>query len=100
MNLLNEISAIVTLSLPHADKAKKLADLIRGLRGYRWVGIYDVGPERVSIIAYSGPSAPAYPEFPIAKGLTGSAIREKRSVVVGDIRNDPRYLTAFGSTLS
>ncbi|HTR48810.1 MAG TPA: GAF domain-containing protein, partial [Verrucomicrobiae bacterium] len=33
-------------------------------------------------------------------GLTGAAIREKKAIVVGDVRNDPRYLTAFGSTLS
>jgi L-methionine (R)-S-oxide reductase len=78
----------------------KMAELIRQSRNYRWVGVYEVGPEEVSIIAYSGPDAPAYPKFPITKGLTGSAIREKRTVVVGDVRNDPRYLTAFGSTLS
>ena len=54
----------------------------------------------MTIIAYSGPGAPAYPTFPITKGLTGAAIREKATVVVGDVRTDPRYLTAFGSTLS
>jgi L-methionine (R)-S-oxide reductase len=55
--------------------------------------------ERVDI-AYSGPGAPAYPSFPISKGLTGSAIREQVTVVVDDVRTDPRYLTAFGNTLS
>jgi L-methionine (R)-S-oxide reductase len=54
----------------------------------------------VSIIASSGPSSAAYPQFPITKGLTGSATRDKETVVVGDVRADPRYLTAFGSTLS
>jgi hypothetical protein len=36
----------------------------------------------------------------VTKGLTSVAIREKSVVVVGDARSDPRYLTAFGSTLS
>jgi putative methionine-R-sulfoxide reductase with GAF domain len=36
----------------------------------------------------------------VTKGLTSCAIREKSAVVVGDVRSDPRYLTAFGSTLS
>lgn len=80
--------------------AEKVAELIRHSRNYRWVGVYDVGPEEVSIIAYSGPDAPAYPQFPITKGLTGSAIRDRKTVVVGDVRRDPRYLTAFGTTLS
>jgi GAF domain-containing protein len=54
----------------------------------------------VSIIAYSGPGAPAYPTFAITEGLTGAAIREKATVLVGDVHTDLRYLTAFGSTLS
>ncbi len=64
------------------------------------MGVYDVGPELVSLIAYSGPGAPAYPQFPVTKGLTGSAIRDKKTVVVGDVQNEHRYLSAFGNTLS
>ena len=54
----------------------------------------------VSLIAYSGPGAPAYPTFPVTQGLTGAAIREKATVLVGDVQSDPRYLTVFGGTLS
>jgi putative methionine-R-sulfoxide reductase with GAF domain len=36
----------------------------------------------------------------VTKGLTGSAIESKKAVIVGDVRNDPRYLTGFDSTLS
>jgi L-methionine (R)-S-oxide reductase len=82
------------------ERAEKIAELIRHSRNYRWVGVYDVGPEEVSIIAYSGPDAPAYPQFPITKGLTGSAIRDRKTVVTADVRSDPRYLTAFATTLS
>ncbi len=94
------IASILATRADRTAKARKIADFIRSLRSYRWVGVYDVGPELVSIIAYSGPSAPAYPQFPVTKGLTGAAIREKKTVVVGGVRNDPRYLTAFGNTLS
>jgi len=92
-------------------RAKQLAETVRSLGNYRWTGVYDVGSKLVSIIAYSsalsgaypgnsGPGAPDYPTFPITKGLTGSAIREKTTIVVGDVRSDPRYLTAFANTLS
>jgi L-methionine (R)-S-oxide reductase len=54
----------------------------------------------VSIVGWSGPSAPEYPIFPVGKGLTGGAIHQKQTVIVGDVHNDPRYLAAFGSTLS
>jgi L-methionine (R)-S-oxide reductase len=99
-NITEAISSALSNRSERNEKARKIAELIRKEGNYRWVGVYDVGPEMVSIVAYSGPSAPAYPEFPIAKGLTGAAIREKKAVVVGDVRTDPRYLTAFGSTLS
>src|SRR5262245_42562027 len=79
---------------------KKIAEAILQSRPYRRVGVYDVGPELVSIVAFSGPSAPTCPQFPITQGLTGSAIREKRTIVVGDVGADPRYLTALGNPLS
>jgi putative methionine-R-sulfoxide reductase with GAF domain len=99
-NTLNQIRSVAASGGDRADRAKRLAELIAKLGKYRWVGIYDVGPENVSIIAWSGPGPPQHPTFPITQGLTGAAIREKRAVVVGDVRNDPRYLTAFGNTLS
>jgi putative methionine-R-sulfoxide reductase with GAF domain len=97
---LTRIRSIVTAGGGRTERAQKLAEAVRSLGNYRWTGVYDVGSEMVSIIAYSGPGAPTYPSFPITKGLTGSAIQEKTTVIVGDVRTDPRYLTAFGSTLS
>jgi GAF domain-containing protein len=94
------IAVIAQAPLSRIEKARRIADLIRETRQYRWVGSYDVGRERVSILAFSGREAPAYPQFPIAKGLTGSAIRAKKTVVAGDVRTDPRYLTAFSTTRS
>jgi len=99
-NTLNQIRSTAASGGDRAERAKRLAELIRKLGDYRWVGVYDVGAENVSIIAWSGPGAPEHPTFPVSKGLTGAAIHEKRAIVVGDVRNDPRYLTAFGSTLS
>jgi L-methionine (R)-S-oxide reductase len=99
-NMLNQIRAAAASGGDRTERAKRLAEMIRKLGEYRWVGVYDVGAENVSIIAWSGPGAPQYPTFPVTKGLTGAAIQQKKAVVVGDVRNDPRYLTAFGSTVS
>jgi len=99
-NTLNLIRSIAMGGDDRATKAKRLAEGIQKLGGYRWVGVYDVNPETVSIIAWSGPGAPEHPSFPATKGLTGAAIEQKKAVIVGDVRTDPRYLTAFGNTLS
>jgi L-methionine (R)-S-oxide reductase len=97
---LKRIRSITSGSGDRAERARQLAEAARSLGNYRWAGVYDVGSEMVSIIAYSGPGAPAYPTFPVTQGLTASAIREKATVVAGDVRSDSRYLTAFSSTLS
>jgi L-methionine (R)-S-oxide reductase len=99
-NVLNEIRSIAANGNDRIAKAKRLAERIQVLGQYRWVGIYDVSAEIVSIISWSGPSAPEYPQFPVSKGLTSSAIQQKKTVVVGDVRDDSRYLTALGNTLS
>jgi putative methionine-R-sulfoxide reductase with GAF domain len=99
-NTLNEIRSLAMTGGDRAAQAKRLAELIRKLGDYRWVGVCDVHPDLVSVIGWSGPSAPVHPEFPASKGLTGTAIQQKKAVIVGDVRTDPRYLTSFGSTLS
>jgi GAF domain-containing protein len=98
--LLCEIEAILADDGSRDQRARRIAEAVRRAGGHRWVGIYDVTETEVRMIACSGPSAPAYPAFPVTKGLTGAAVRERKTVVVGDVANDPRYLTAFGSTAS
>jgi GAF domain-containing protein len=68
--------------------------------GYRWVGLYEVTEREIAAIGWSGPGAPAYPRFPVTQGLSGAAVTTGRAVVVNDVTADPRYLTAFSSTLS
>ncbi|MGH9718432.1 MAG: GAF domain-containing protein [Candidatus Acidiferrales bacterium] len=99
-NVLGQIRMTAASGGDRAIRAKRLAEMIRKLGEYRWVGVYDVDEQGVSIIGWSGPSAPEHSTFPITDGLTGAAIREKKAVTVGDVRNDPRYVTLFGDTLS
>lgn len=79
-----------------------LADLLRTQGNYRWVGLYEVdhSTASVNVIVWSGPGAPEFPTFPSSKGLTATAIANRTTVNVGDVANDPRYLTAFGTTRS
>ena len=46
-NTLNQIRSIAMGGDGRAEKAKRLAELIRKLGDYRWVGVYDVGAETV-----------------------------------------------------
>jgi len=100
--ILEEVRAIASSSGGRKEVFQRIADFLRKSGNYRWVGLYDVDHAAglVRNIVWSGPDAPAYPVFPLTKGLTASAISFRRTVNVGDVASDPRYLTALGSTRS
>src|SRR5690348_8938888 len=75
--ILDDIRSAASSSEDRTVRARRLAGLIKQLGEYRWVGIYDVGPEFVRILGWSGSGAPAYPSFSVAQGLTGAAIQKK-----------------------
>ncbi|PYS75033.1 MAG: diguanylate cyclase [Acidobacteria bacterium] len=98
--LLREVAELVGAGLDRSEKIQKIADTVRLFGNYRWVGIYDVDEHQISVIAWSGIGAPAYPRFRVTQGLSGEAVRTRRTVISNDVANDPRYLTAFGNTQS
>lgn len=100
--LLDELREILAANADRTTKAARITQAIRAAGSYRWVGFYDVDMQRglVSNIAWSGPAAPAFPTFPVTRGLTSRAIAEKRTINVGNVANDPKYLTALDSTRS
>lgn len=96
----SEIHSVLRLEEDREAKAQQLANIFRGLGPYRWVGIYDVGPELVTNLAWSGHGPPEIPDFPVKEGLTSAAIAQKKTIVVGDVTGDARHLAAFDSTRS
>lgn len=98
--VLRGIDDVLASEEERAEKAVRIAELVRQAGGYRWVGLYEVTEREIAAIGWSGPGAPAYPRFPVTQGLSGAAVAAGRAVVVNDVTADPRYLTAFSSTLS
>lgn len=94
------LHAIATSGQDRPTRAHKAAEWIRATRGYHWVGLYDVTPSHIAAIAWTGPTAPAHPMFARSEGLNGAAVAAATSIVVQDVRKDPRYLTTFGATLA
>jgi L-methionine (R)-S-oxide reductase len=98
--VLRGIDDVLASEEERAEKAVRIAELVRQAGGYRWVGLYEVTEREIAAIGWSGPGAPAYRRFPVTQGLSGAAVTTGRAVVVNDVTADPRYLTAFSSTLS
>ncbi|MQA84911.1 MAG: sigma-70 family RNA polymerase sigma factor [Streptosporangiales bacterium] len=95
---LDSIREAVHAEGSRADKAARIAELLRVASGYRWVGIYEIAENMVRNLAWSGPSAPAHPTFPTSQGLTSSTVATRATVVVNDVTADPRYLEALADT--
>lgn len=98
--LLADLQTILLANPDRVRAAKRIADWIAGVRHYRWVGLYEVTPREIGMIACSHTAAPAFPRFPVAQGLCGAAVAARSVVNVGNVREDPRWLTTFGTTCS
>ncbi|HEY2924455.1 MAG TPA: GAF domain-containing protein [Candidatus Eisenbacteria bacterium] len=98
--ILKRLREILAVPGDRVGKARRIAAAIRETGGYRWVGLYDVTPEEVGVLAWSGPAAPAYPRFPASQGLCGASIQSRTTVSVGDVTQDRRYRTTLGTTRS
>jgi putative methionine-R-sulfoxide reductase with GAF domain len=97
---LQDLGAFVLASGCRPKQMKKVAEMIRAVRDYRWVGIYKVTQKEFVIMAASDDEPPAYPRFPLTQGLCAAVLETKKAIVVGDVRKDTRYLPTFHTTRS
>lgn len=97
-NPLERLRSLASSSADRMIKAREVAELIRAARGYHWVGLYDVTSTEIAVFAWTGTQVPAFPRFPITRGINGAAVSLGRPVIVQDVTQDPRYLTTFGAT--
>ena len=66
---------------------------------YHWVGIYLLDGDTLVLHNQSGKSTP-HTRIPVSQGLCGAAARERQTIVVDDVRQDPRYLACSLETRS
>jgi GAF domain-containing protein len=100
IKMLQELGAFILAGAKGSADVKRMAEMIRTARGYRWVGVYKLTRGDLVIVAGTGDDPPCYPRFPATQGLCGAAVESRETVVVHDVRKDVRYLPTFGSTLS
>jgi L-methionine (R)-S-oxide reductase len=74
-------------------------DLAASAERYHWVGIYL--REGDALVLHNQVGAPTpHVRIPLSQGLCGAAAREGRTIVVDDVRQDPRYLACSTATRS
>jgi putative methionine-R-sulfoxide reductase with GAF domain len=93
-----KVAELLASQMARAEKAKVLACLVQSGRNSHWVSLYDVSATHISAIAWTGSGPPAFPIFPVTKGINGAAVAQRVPVVAQDAFTDSRYLTTFGAT--
>lgn len=76
-----------------------VAALARSSSRYHWVGIYRLEGAVLVLDNELGKPTP-HTRIPLSQGLCGAAARERRTIVVDDVRQDPRYLACTIETRS
>jgi putative methionine-R-sulfoxide reductase with GAF domain len=79
--IVRELARAADAESPREQRARTAAEIIRDARGYRWVGIYDVGDEEIALIGYTGSTPPRHERFGIENGLSAEAVRKRASVI-------------------
>lgn len=79
-----------------------LQEVCRYLRAefphYRWVGVYALHGETLKLAGWDGEQATEHVEIPLGQGVCGRAARERKTVIVDDVRAAPEYLACFLET--
>jgi L-methionine (R)-S-oxide reductase len=97
-SIVEALSLVASSGATREKRAGAISAIIRLAGSYRWVGIYDVGTDEISVVGWSGLAGPTHPRFPVTQGLNGAAVVSRETIIVNDVTTDPRYLTTLGST--
>ena len=98
--LFQGLAAFILAAPKKPSSLKQAAEMVRAERNYRWIGIYKIERGDFVLAAGTGDEPPAYRRFPISQGLCGAVAESGKTLIVGDVRKDPRWLPAFWTTRS
>jgi GAF domain-containing protein len=76
-----------------------VALLAANFKHYTWTGIYLFDGGVLKLGPFRGAPSP-HTTIALDKGICGAAFREKKTIVVGDVNADPRFLACSLSTRS
>lgn len=100
-SLVDRIARICAAQDPGGDRLTRVCRELRaGVPHYNWVGVYMLEEQGTMLVlrGWDGPAATEHVRIPVGQGICGLAAREAQTVIVDDVRADPRYLQCFLGT--
>ncbi len=100
----DEVAVRLEKIIGSGSDVKAITDFVcrelRKVPHYSWVGIYHVEGSDLVLQSWSGPFATEHTRIPLGQGICGAAVAARETIVVPDVRQDPRYLRCFLNTQS
>ncbi len=97
---LQDIAAFLLAAPSSPITLKSAIEMVRKERGYSWVGVYKIIRGDFVVVAGTGDEPPTYARFPKTQGLCGVVAESRQTLIVPDVREEPRWLPSFWPTLS
>ncbi|MCI4341818.1 MAG: GAF domain-containing protein [Thermoplasmata archaeon] len=97
---LRQVDALLGSALRPEGLTELCRFLRRAFAHYTWVGVYRLEGSTLVLDGWDGEQATEHVRIPLDQGLCGKAAREDRTVMVGDVRSSPEYLSCFLDTRS
>ncbi len=98
--LRERIREVIRRCMERDERLRAVVKLLsEGSDKYTWAGIYLLEGETLVLHNQAGEPTP-HERIPIGQGICGLAARERKTVVVPDVGNDPRYLACSQATRS
>ena len=91
--------AIATARDADAAMAACVAMLAGEVPKYHWVGIYLLAGNELVLGPFVGARSP-HTRIPLGRGICGAAATEGTTIIVDDVKSDPRYLECSLETQS
>lgn len=100
--VLREVEEIIAGGLSKQSVLDRLVRLLRErFPHYSWVGFYLLRDGTLELGPWSGRDPQAHAAtIPLGKGIQGLAASRAETVLLPDLRQDPRYLACFPAALS
>jgi len=102
--LLNEVGAEVSALLDVEDLLRRAAESVKRVIDYQIFGIHLYDEKRrvfrQHLCVKYGQQVIEKMECPLEEGIVGAAARARQAVIVGDVRQDPRYILCNPETRS
>ena len=78
---------------------QRVVEILKEDPRHTWVGIYLLEGEELVLGPYLGKPSP-HTRIPLGRGICGAAAAARATIIVDDVRSDPRYLACSIETQS